>query len=126
LAQIEQKDGRVMARFDGGSLALPERAVGALGGRVAGEVIIGVRPEDLYESAPPGEPGQFARLPALVRAVEALGAETLLMTSLEGSTAELTARIGRDATLQRGDRIELTVDTVALHLFDPVTTNAIV
>jgi len=125
-ARIEQKEGRAVAQFEGGSLALPARAVAALGGHAGDDVIIGIRPEDLYESAPPGDRAQFARLPVLVRAVEALGAETLLMTSLEGSRADLTARIGRETALQRGDRIDIVVDTAALHLFDPATTDAIV
>ncbi len=90
-----------------------------------GDVVVGVRPEDLYESMPPGDPGQFARLPVRVDAVEPLGAETLLMASLDGSNAELIARIGRDTALRRGDRLDLALDTATLHLFDPATTKAI-
>jgi ABC-type sugar transport system ATPase subunit len=84
-----------------------------------------VRPEDLYEFVPPGDPSQFAQLPVRVDAVEPLGAETLLMASLDGSTAEVIARVGRDTALRRGDRLELALDTAALHLFDPATTKAI-
>jgi multiple sugar transport system ATP-binding protein len=60
-----------------------------------------------------------------VDAVEPLGAETLLMVSLEGSDAELIARIGRDTALRRGDQLRLALDTAAVHLFDPATTKAI-
>jgi len=49
----------------------------------------------------------------------------LLMASLDGSNAELIARIGRDTALRRGDRLDLALDTAALHLFDPATTKAI-
>jgi multiple sugar transport system ATP-binding protein len=101
------------------------RTASALGRYVGGNVIVGVRPEDFYESVPPGDPAQFARLPARVDAVEPLGAETLLMTSLEGSDAELIARIGRDTPLRRGDRLDLALDTATIHLFDPATTMAI-
>jgi multiple sugar transport system ATP-binding protein len=65
-------------------------------------------------------------LPAHVVAVEPLGAETLLMASLEGSTAEVIARIGRETSLRRGDRLDIALDTAAIHLFDPATTKAIV
>ena len=60
-----------------------------------------------------------------VEAVEPLGAETLLMVSLDGSDAEMIARIGRDTALRRGDRLPLALDTAAIHLFDPATTRAI-
>jgi ABC-type sugar transport system ATPase subunit len=123
--RIEQRDGRIVAQLAGGNLALPMRTASALGRYVGGDVIVGVRPEDLYEFAPPGDPAQFARLPAHVDAVEPLGAETLLMASLEGSDAELIARIGRDTALRRGDRLDLALDTATIHLFDPATTKAI-
>jgi multiple sugar transport system ATP-binding protein len=123
--RIEQRDGRVVAQLAGGDLALPMRTATALGRHVGGNVIVGIRPEDLYESVPPGDPVQFARLPSRVDAVEPLGAETLLMVTLAGSEADLIARIGRDTALRRGDRLDLAVDTATIHLFDPATTMAI-
>ena len=61
--RIEQR-GRSRGRATGGGgLALPMRTATALGRYVGGDVIVGVRPEDLYESVPPGDPVQFARLP---------------------------------------------------------------
>ena len=59
-------------------------------------------------------------------AVEPLGAETLLVVALDGSNDELIARIGRDTALRSGDRLDIAVDTAAIHLFDPATTKAIV
>jgi multiple sugar transport system ATP-binding protein len=105
------------------------RTASALGRYAGGEVIVGVRPEDLYETLPARDPAQFAshfaRLPVRVTGVEPLGAETLLMVSLDGSDAELIARIGRDTALRSGDRVDLALDTAAIHLFDPATTRAI-
>jgi multiple sugar transport system ATP-binding protein len=123
--RLERRDGRAFTQLAGGSIELPIRNAAALGADAGGNVIVGVRPEDLYEFMPQGGPAQFARLPARVVAVEPLGAETLLMTSLEGSGAELIARIGRDTVLRRGDRLDLALDTAAIHLFDPATTKAI-
>jgi multiple sugar transport system ATP-binding protein len=125
-ARIAQSNGGVAAQFDGGNLALPAHLVAPFARYAGNDVILGIRPEDLYESAPAGDPSRFARVPAQVRNVEALGAETLLMASLAGSNVEITARIGRETALRRGDGIELAMDTAALHLFDPATTNAIV
>ena len=38
------------------------------------------------------------------------------MVSLDGSDAELIARIGRDTALRSGDRVDLALDTAAIHL----------
>jgi multiple sugar transport system ATP-binding protein len=123
--RIEQTNGRLVAQLAGGNLALPIRTTSAPGGHLGADVVVGVRPEDLYEAVPPGDPARFERLPVRVDAVEPLGAETLLMASLAGVDVELIARIGRDTALRRGDRLELALDTATLHLFDPASTRAI-
>jgi len=123
--RIEQRDGRLVAAMAGGILPLPERMAPTLVRYAGCELIVGVRPEDLYESVPAGDPAAFARLPVRVDGVEPLGAETLLMASLDGSSDELIARVGRDTALRRGDRLELVLDTSTLHVFDPGTTEAI-
>jgi multiple sugar transport system ATP-binding protein len=124
--RLEAHDGRPIARVAGSAVALNKRAMSALGRHVGGEVTIGIRPEDLYEIAPACGEADIARLPARVVAVEPLGAETLLVVALDASNEELIARIGRDTTLRSGDRLDIAVDTTAIHLFDPATTKAIV
>ena len=123
-ARIETKDGVPVARL-AGEVALPLRMNAAPGLHANSEILVGVRPEDLYEHAPSGDPLQFVPLPVRVIAVEPLGAETLIVATLEGAKAEVIARIGRTTALRRGDRLDLALDTGALHLFDPVTTKAI-
>ena len=125
-AGIEARDGRVVARLAAGSCALPQAQATALGRHVGREVTIGIRPEDLYESVPPGSSMAAVPMPAHVVAVEPLGAETLLVVSLEGSDEELIARVGRDTTLRAGDRFDLVLDSGAVHLFDRETSRAIV
>ena len=85
-----------------------------------------MRPEDLYESAPAGGSIEVTRLPARVVTVEPLGAETLLVVALDGSSEELIARIGRVTGLRSGDRFDIALDTAAIHVFDSATTKAIV
>ncbi len=60
-----------------------------------------------------------------VVAVEPLGAETLLVLSLDGADEELVARIGRETTLRPGDRTSISLDTSAIHLFDAATSRVI-
>jgi multiple sugar transport system ATP-binding protein len=123
--RLEAQDGRPVACFAGNAVALPKRAAADLVQHIGHDVIIGLRPEDLYETAPAGGPAEIARLPARVVAVEPLGAETLLLVALDGSNEELVARIGRDTDLSSGERLDIALDSAALHLFDPATTRAI-
>jgi multiple sugar transport system ATP-binding protein len=125
-AKLDAHEGRPVARVAGVAVTLPARATPSLASYSGREITVGIRPEDLYEFAPSGDPSRFGRLPARVVAVEPLGAETLLVISLDASGDELVARIGRDTALKSGDRLELALDMAALHLFDPVTTKAIV
>jgi len=122
--RLDVHDGQVVARVAAGSFALPQRQAPALAGRLGRDVTVGVRPEDLFEFMPSDLQG--ARLPARVVAVEPLGAETLLVVSLDGSSEEVIARIGRDTALHAGSRFDLALDTGAVHLFDRETTRAIV
>jgi multiple sugar transport system ATP-binding protein len=124
--RLEAGDGRIVARLSVAALALPQRAESSLARYIGRDIMVGIRPEDLYESAPPGDVTRMARLPVRVAAVEPLGAETLLVTTLDGGHDELIARIGRDTRLRSSDSLEITVDTAAIHLFDLETTKAIV
>jgi multiple sugar transport system ATP-binding protein len=124
--RLSVQDGRAVVHFAAGIVGLPMRTTAALGQYVGRDVIVGIRPEDLYETTSAGGPPEIARLPARVVAVEPLGAETLLVVAVSASDDELIARIGRDTTLRSGDRVDIALDTAAIHLFDPVTTRAIV
>ena len=124
--RLEARDGRLFAHVGRDAAALPIGAESSIGAHSDRNVIVGIRPEDLYESAPPGDASRIARLPARVTAVEPLGAETLLVMSLDGTDDELTARIGRETSLRSGARLDIAVDTEAIQLFDPGTTKAII
>jgi ABC-type sugar transport system ATPase subunit len=123
--RLEARDGRMFALVGRNGVALPLGTPSAFitaGGR---DVIVGIRPEDLYESAPSADAQRIARLSARVTAVEPLGAETLLVMALDGCDDEVIARIGRETKLRCDARLDVVVDTDAVHLFDPATTKAI-
>jgi multiple sugar transport system ATP-binding protein len=109
-------------------VTLPTWSTRALDG-LRGEVLLGIRPEDLYEAGPPGdgrpENGRTVPLAMRVVAVEPLGAETLLVLLLDGCEDEVIARIGRETALRPGDEATIHLDTTSLHLFDPATTRVI-
>ncbi len=123
--RLDAEDGRLFAHFAGQAIERPKQMAAALAEYVGREVVIGVRPEDLYETPSPDGPAQVARLPVRIVTVESLGAETLLTVALDGSGDELIARIGRDTALRCGDRFEISLNAAAIHLFDSATTQAI-
>ncbi len=123
--RLEAREGRMFALVGRDGLALPLGAESSFGTNAARDVIVGIRPEDLYESMPAASAKSVARVPARVTAVEPLGAETLLVLALAGSDDEVIARIGRDTNVKSGERIDIGVDGAAVHLFDPATTKAI-
>jgi multiple sugar transport system ATP-binding protein len=61
-----------------------------------------------------------------VAAVEPLGAETLLLLTLDATSEVVTARVGRETTLRPGDLATIALDTAAIQLFDPATARVIV
>jgi len=90
-----------------------------------GKGLFGIRPEDIYEASPRPGDDRVLPIPATVIAVEPLGAETLLLLSIEGTSEEVTARSGRETRLRPGERTTVMLDTAAAHLFDAATTRAI-
>jgi len=80
-------------------------------------VTLGLRPEHLR----PPQNGEAAGFELTVDLVETLGADTLAHGRLDGTSHELTARLPGTHRVADGDRVALTVEPSALHLFDPET-----
>src|SRR5208282_3975646 len=116
--RLEVQLGDVVLRLTGKSATELTSSAGR-------EVLLGIRPEDLYETAPAAIAARVAPLAVRVAAVEPLGAETLLLLTLGETAQELTARVGRETKLRPGDRAAIALDTGAIKLFDPVTNRAI-
>ena len=111
-------------RLGAHTLALAGHELEPLAAHRGQPVVVGIRPEDLYDVRPPTL-AHATELPAEVTAVEPLGAETLLQLRADGLADEITARVGRESDARVGDRFEVTVDLGAIHLFHPETTAAI-
>lgn len=105
----------------GAALELRGWPHGALHAHLNRKVTLGVRPEDLYEHPPVPMP----RLSVQVRAIESLGAETILLLIAGERNHELLARVGRDTALRIGDRTDIAIDAAAVHLFDTETGRAV-
>jgi multiple sugar transport system ATP-binding protein len=108
--------------------------------------VLGVRPEDLEDAAL--APESRARLRGTTELTEALGSEIVVHFEIpakhavtdevrelaedvgdearvdqlaEENTATLVGRFGPRSRVREGDKVEVAVDTRALHFFDPET-----
>jgi multiple sugar transport system ATP-binding protein len=131
------------ARFGNCRLALPA------GSRLAGRVILGLRPHHL-ELAGPGTDAGLARLQGAVAVVEELGTETQLVVGIDAprlradavrdaldaapgddvlladeDRATLTAVVDPRTRAATGETVELAIDPARLHAFDPEPGSAI-
>jgi multiple sugar transport system ATP-binding protein len=140
-----EEDGSIFVRFAGHRLRLAEELIAArpaLAARTGAKVVVGIRPEDLEDATLGGEGvPEDRRVAIVVELREAMGSETHLHFSLPGwspppglrairneaspdSADEngrrpgLVARVSPRTLAREGDRLELTVDTSALHFFD--------
>ncbi len=114
--QVIEQDG---LKLDTGEFrialdATPELAAHARA-HVAGELIAGLRPEDLAPVTS-SSPAQFG---ALLDLIEPVGNEIFL--NLRSGDTALVARVPPQTLPSAGTRIELGFDPTRLHLFDPAT-----
>jgi multiple sugar transport system ATP-binding protein len=147
---IEAVDGAFTARLGSATIAIPDSVVRERGleGRAGGEVIVGIRPEDLSGASQDGPRGG-AVIEATVDRVEALGSELLCFFTVDappatseaiaeatGGGLEEVALITREGTpfcatfeprsgVRTGDRVTVAVDTQHMHFFDPETEERI-
>ncbi len=119
-----KKDGEgVSAVFGDSKIAIPEGKAGALAEYVDKEVVMGVRPEDLYDDEAFITTYPNAAVDAYVEVTEMMGSETYLYLLLEGT--QVTARVNARSTAQLGDNIKIGLDVNKLHFFNKETELAI-
>jgi MalK OB fold domain len=111
-AIVEPAGDHVRGRLAGATYELPHWPIAALRSHINQQVTFGIRPEDLYED--PVTP--MPRLPVQVRAIEPLGAETILLLSAGGQNHELAARVGRETSFRIGESRDISFDVAAVHI----------
>ena len=125
-ARVAADGEQVAATFGGTRVRLPGYPPSALQVLNGDEALIGFRPEDLYLAPPAGAGAQrMATIEVTAVAVEPLGAETLVLVTLDDGGEEVIGRMGRDAHARHGERLALHIDLAEAHLFDPLTTRVL-
>jgi multiple sugar transport system ATP-binding protein len=111
-------DGKLNLGNDGGLVPLPP-------GRSApaGDLVFGLRPEDVEVAQDNLSPVGRIDLPAVVDVIEPLGADTLVFTTVSGHP--VTARVRPDVRPAPGERLNLRFNLERMHLFDAATGRAV-
>lgn len=117
-SEVYLKTGEIKIR-------LPEAKAKKLkdGGYNGKTVVLGIRPEDLYDDSEFREQSQDAVLAAKIRTYEMTGTQALLYFEYEGTN--MTARVAPKATARTGDVIKLVLDVDKIHVFDKETEKTI-
>jgi multiple sugar transport system ATP-binding protein len=82
----------------------------------SGDVLLGIRPEDIYNASGPYLPEKVSELNARVDVVEPMGNEIYLYADLEGH--EVIARLTQQGQIEPDSTIRLAIDVSKVHLFD--------
>lgn len=112
-------DGALKVMADGLALNVPEAFSSAYSAAVGKPLLLGIRPEDIYESR-----GSEKWLPVEIStvAVEKLGVETIVVGQIGAAQpVEINARVSRYFNATVGEQLSLFVDPSSMHLFDAIT-----
>ena len=120
-ANLTATDSEIKIQFSGNVVALSKKRFASLMKYIDGEIVFGIRPEDIYtdeitENALPFD--------VTVLAVESLGPETILVSHLMDGQ-EIYARLDRSFNAGYNTKIRLYIDISKIKLFDSKTTLAI-
>jgi multiple sugar transport system ATP-binding protein len=101
------------------NIAVPPEIVARINGYAGGQVILGVRPEDILDGRTVN--GSIA---ANVDVVEHMGSENFV--HLTNGESSFVARMDRSVDPRPGQALPFVVDAEKIQLFDPITERAIV
>jgi multiple sugar transport system ATP-binding protein len=125
-AKVEEKDGKVVLVFGDDTVVLPEDKALAVkkGGYIGKDVIMGIRPENLDDSAEFIAKHPESIISATVEVTELMGAETYIY--LAKGKSNIIARVNGSSKAQVGDVLKLALDTSKIHVFDKETENTVI
>jgi len=109
---IADQGGKLVAKLGEYTLDIPAEKAAALknGGYVGKTVVMGIRPENIYDQ------GENMNMSSTVKVYELLGAEVFLYFDVNGT--QVTARVDPRTTSRTGDNIKFGFDMSKAHFFD--------
>ena len=120
-AKCEVNGNQVNLKVGPYSIALPQQKAKVLidKGYAGKTVVMGIRPEDLYDSEEMLQKYAGSVIEAKINVYELLGAEVYLYFDLEG--AGMTARVSPTTTARTGSSVKFALDVEKIHVFDKDT-----
>ncbi len=127
--KLTRRGDDMFVNFGDESLKIPESKVKtenyekllSYGGK---QVIMGIRPEDIYDDPFYFEKYPDSIIPAEVEVTEKMGAETYLYLDVQEN--KFTARVDPTSVAKPGDSIKIALDMNKIHLFDIDTEQTII
>ena len=111
-ATVRVEEGRAILEGSGFRVPLPMERASRLEGREGGEVVLGIRPEDMRLDSEGGIEGT-------VEIIEPVGSDIFLDLSVGGES--LTVRVEPSVRVSQGESVRLSPDPKRVHAFDPGT-----
>ena len=118
------RDGHdLTAEFGDNRIVIPRAIVNRFTDEciVGKEVVMGIRPENISDSAEDVAANPDAVISATVEVAELMGSETYLYLQVSGKDGNIIARVDPRTSSRAGDTVKLALDTARLHFFDKDT-----
>ena len=112
---VEERGDAYRVETAAASFDVPKRLVD--GDVDAGDVVVGFRPQDLYQTR--DRSGDGPVVDAEIRVVEPVGTEAIVHGGTD--TGDVTAKVGNFHDLSAGDRLSLTIAPEHVYMFDART-----
>ncbi len=122
-AAIAVENGDTYIKFGSNSVKLNAKKAEQVKDYVGKEVVMGIRPEDMYDDQDSLTKFADTKCSAEVDVTELMGAETYLYLVIDG--INFVARVKPDSTSERGQKISICMDPEKIHVFDKETEKAI-
>ena len=123
-ADVSEEGNAIALSFAGQKVVLPEGKAAKFDKSYVGKkVVLGIRPEDMYDDEAYIASAENCTLDANVEITEMMGADTYLYLDVDG--IKFTARVNPRSTTKMGDRIKIALDGNKIHIFDKDTEFAL-
>jgi multiple sugar transport system ATP-binding protein len=116
---IIEENGSLLIIAEGNRLAIPKQLQDRYAKGKDRKMILGIRPEHIYDSALKGPFPGSERVPATVEVIEPIGSEVILLSTF--GSVHLTSRVDPLTKAKPHTPIEFLIDMNKVHLFDKDT-----
>ena len=121
--KLEKEGDKVVAKFGDNKIVVPQSKLAKFADEsyIGKEVYMGIRPENIDDSAAFTSTYPDACIDVKVELTELMGSETYLYLSTSGKDENIIARVDPRTASRQGETIKVCFDVTHLHFFDKET-----